>query len=50
MGHGSHHVWCVVECHKSCIFANAFIHIFANEITMIGNIQWLSIHLYVVQA
>lgn len=35
---------------KVAFFANAFIHIFANEITMIGNIQWLSIHLYVVQA
>jgi hypothetical protein len=35
---------------KVAFVPNAFIRIFANKITMIENIQWLSIHLYVVQA
>jgi hypothetical protein len=35
---------------KVAFVANAFICIFANEITMIENTQWLSIHLYAIQA
>jgi len=33
---------------KVAFVAIAFIHIFANKITIIENIQWFSIHLYVV--
>jgi hypothetical protein len=33
---------------KVAFVAIVFIHIFANEITMIENTQWLSIHLYMV--
>jgi hypothetical protein len=39
----------LLEVTKTTFFATPFIVVNANEVTMIDNTQWLSIHLYVVQ-
>jgi hypothetical protein len=35
---------------KVAFTTSAFINIFTNKVTIINNVKWLSIHLYVVQA
>ncbi len=50
MGYGRGHAWDFVGSHKSSICRQvSFIAIIANEVIVIDNTQWLSIHLYVVQ-
>jgi hypothetical protein len=39
----------LLEATKAAFATTSFITVNANEVTIIDNIQWLSIHLYMVQ-